>query len=64
LKQAPRRLGPIGQLVRIDIRSKRILPAHHESRLPVLGVIREIDIWRVAVLMVKRYVDEAEANAD
>jgi hypothetical protein len=27
-------------------------------------VIREIDIWRVAVLMVKRYADDAEANAD
>ena len=24
------------------------------------GVIREIEIWRVAVLMVNRYVDEAE----
>jgi hypothetical protein len=30
----------------------------------VLGVIREIDIWRVAVLMVDRYADDAEANAD
>ena len=30
----------------------------------MLGVIREIDIWRVAVLMVNRYADEAEANAD
>jgi hypothetical protein len=27
-------------------------------------VIREIDIWRVAVLMVNRYADDAEANAD
>jgi hypothetical protein len=27
-------------------------------------VIREIDIWRVAVLMVKRYADDAEPNAD
>ena len=27
------------------------------------GVIREIDIWRVAVLMVNRYADEAEANS-
>jgi hypothetical protein len=27
-------------------------------------VIQEIDIWRVAVLMVKRYADDAEANAD
>jgi hypothetical protein len=26
-------------------------------------VIREIDIWRVAVLMVHRYADAAEANA-
>ena len=30
----------------------------------MLGVIQEIDIWRVAVLMVKRYADDAEANAD
>jgi hypothetical protein len=30
----------------------------------VLGVIQEIDIWRVAVLMVKRHPDDAEANAD
>jgi hypothetical protein len=30
----------------------------------VVHVIREIDIWRVAVLMVKRYADDAEANAD
>jgi hypothetical protein len=28
------------------------------------GVIREIDIWRVAVLMVNRYADAAEAKAD
>jgi hypothetical protein len=27
-------------------------------------MIREIDIWAVAVLMVKRYPDDAEANAD
>jgi hypothetical protein len=30
----------------------------------VLGVIQELDIWRVAVLMVKRYANNAEANAD
>jgi hypothetical protein len=30
----------------------------------VLGVIQEIDIGRVAVLMVKLYSDDAEANAD
>ena len=30
----------------------------------MLDVIQEIDIWRVAVLMVKRYADDAEANAD
>jgi hypothetical protein len=34
------------------------------GRLTVLGMIREIDIWRVALLMVKRYADDAEANAD
>jgi hypothetical protein len=27
-------------------------------------MIREIDIWRVAVLMVSRYADDAEPNAD
>ena len=27
------------------------------------GVIREIEIWRVALLMVNRYADEAEANS-
>jgi plasmid stabilization system protein ParE len=27
-------------------------------------VIREIDIWRVAVLMVNRYADAAESKAD
>ena len=27
-------------------------------------MIREIDIWRVAVLMVNRYADAAEAKAD
>ena len=26
-------------------------------------MIREIEIWRVAVLMVNRYADEAEANS-
>ena len=29
----------------------------------VFSVIREIEIWRVAVLMVSRYADEAEANS-
>ena len=27
-------------------------------------MIREIDIWRVAVLMVNQYDDEAKANTD
>jgi hypothetical protein len=27
------------------------------------SVIREIEIWRAAVLMVNRYADEAEANS-
>ena len=27
-------------------------------------MIQEIDIWRVAVLMVNRYADEAKANSD
>ena len=30
----------------------------------MFGVIREIDIWGVAVLMLKRSADDAEANAD
>ena len=29
----------------------------------VPGVVREIEIWRVALLMVNRYADEAEANS-
>ena len=33
-----------------------------QARLP--GVIQEIHIWRVAMLMVKRYADDAEGNAD
>ena len=27
-------------------------------------MIQEIDIWHVAVLMIKRYADDAEGNAD
>jgi hypothetical protein len=48
------------------IRSPILLRARTSKRKPVtvLGVIQEIDIWRVAVLMVKRYADDAEANAD
>jgi len=34
-----------------------------QSSATVPGVIREIEIWRVAVLMVNRYADEAEANS-
>ena len=30
----------------------------------MFDVIQEIDIWRVAVLMVNRYADDSEANAD
>jgi hypothetical protein len=30
----------------------------------VFDVIQEIDIWRVAVLMVNRYAGDAEANAE
>jgi hypothetical protein len=29
----------------------------------VPNVIREIEIWRLAVLMINRYADEAEANS-
>ena len=29
-----------------------------------VGVVPEIDIWRVAALMVNRYADDAEVNAD
>ena len=38
--------------------------ASKRKSVTVLGVIQEIDIWRVAVLMVKRYANDAEANAD
>jgi len=38
--------------------------ASKRKSVTVLGVIQEIDIWRVAVLMVKRYAEDAEANAD
>ena len=34
----------------------------NQATLP--AVRQEIDIWRVAVLMVKRYADDTEANAD
>ena len=34
----------------------------NQATLP--AVIHEIDIWRVAALMVKRYAEDAEANAD
>jgi len=33
------------------------------SSATVPSVIREIEIWRVALLMVNRYADEAEANS-
>ena len=33
------------------------------SSANVPSVIREIEIWRVAVLMVNRYANEAEANS-
>ena len=33
------------------------------SSANVPSVIREIEIWCVAVLMVNRYADEAEANS-
>jgi hypothetical protein len=35
----------------------------HKVCYRVPSVIREIEIWRVAVLMVNRYADEAEANS-
>jgi len=34
-----------------------------QALLSFLGVIRQIEIWRVAVLMVNRYADKAEANS-
>ena len=36
------------------IRNRRLLPLH--------SVIREIEIWRVAVPMIKRYAGDPEAN--
>ena len=38
--------------------------ASKRESVTVLGVIQEIDIWRIAVVKVKRYADDAEANAD
>jgi len=34
-----------------------------QAKLAVSRVIREIEIWRVAVLMVNRYADEAKLNS-
>jgi hypothetical protein len=34
-----------------------------QSSATVPGVVQEIEIWRVAVLMVNRYANEAEANS-
>ena len=39
------------------------LGCRNVSSAIVSSVIREIEIWRVAVLMVNRYADEAEANS-
>ena len=40
------------------------LPRSSNSKTAIVpSVIREIEIWRVAVLMVNRYADEAEANS-
>jgi hypothetical protein len=54
-KIRPMRVRPtpvlLGQVIRNT--SSAIVPS----------VIREIEIWRVAVLMVNRYADEAEANS-
>ena len=42
----------------------RLILGQFETQAPnVPSVIREIEIWRVAVLMVNRYADEAEANS-
>jgi hypothetical protein len=40
--------------------SRQAIPNISRATLP--GVMREIDIWRVAVLMVNRYADEAKAE--
>jgi hypothetical protein len=36
---------------------------HNTSSANVPGVTRDIEIWRVAALMINRYADEAEANS-
>jgi hypothetical protein len=34
-----------------------------QALLSIPSVIREIEIWGVAVLMINRYADDAEANS-
>jgi hypothetical protein len=46
-----------------DTPSPASLPMATSPDKHFLYVIREIEIWRVAVLMVNRYADEAEANS-
>jgi len=45
-----------------QFRHRRSSNSKHKLRYRS-SVIREIEIWRVAVLMINRYADEAEANS-
>jgi hypothetical protein len=50
----------------LGISGQPYLPRSSNSKhkeATVFSVIREIEIWRVAMLMVNRYADEAEANS-
>ena len=58
--------GPANRIETIEGFSLRCITRSSnpkQSSATVPGVIREIEIWRVAVLMVNRYADEAEANS-
>jgi hypothetical protein len=48
-----------------DCQSRRTVPESSNSKHKLCyrsRVIQEIEIWRVAVLMINRYADKAEAN--
>ena len=45
------------------VRPVLVQAIRNTSSAIVPSVIREIEIWRVAVLMINRYADEAEANS-
>ena len=53
--------GPIGGFRPALCPPVKPIPKHKHAT--VFSVIREIEIWRVAMLMVNRYADGAEANS-